>query len=101
MCVFVYVCVCCICVCLCICVFVYVCVCICLYDVCVCVCLCSCVCLCVYESASVEVRGKLWESLFSSHMGPRDQTHVVKLGGKLLCPLSPLICPKSFCLFVF
>jgi hypothetical protein len=33
------------------------------------------------QGASVQVRGQLWElALSPSHMSPRDQTQVVKLG---------------------
>jgi hypothetical protein len=40
----------------------------------------------------VEVRGELEESVFSFHnVGLRNQTHIIRLGGKALSPLNYLI----------
>jgi len=83
--IYVYSCVCvyvrmCVCACMCVCVHAYVCV-----RAHVCVCACMCVCVCVYpcHRMCVEVRRQLVSvgSLFL-HVGTRDQTQAVSLGGR-------------------
>jgi hypothetical protein len=62
-------------------------------------------CACVWGTGytCVEPKNCLWESALSfSHVGPRDQTWVVRLGGKCLCLLSSLWPTLlAFCLRLF
>lgn len=41
-------------------------------------------------NAHVEMIGQLGGEISLCHVGPGDQTVVIKLGGKCLCPLSHL-----------
>jgi hypothetical protein len=90
-CVFVHMCLClCLCLCIdvCVCVSMSVCLCLCVYPyVCLCVwarvCLCTCVCVCVHVMPCIW--GQCSEPVSSyHHVGPEQQTEVLRLGGK--CP---------------
>lgn len=59
------------------------------------------VCRCTHPLIWREVKGQLvWVSSFLLHLGPRDWTQAVKLGGKWLCALSHRAGPGPNCLNV-
>lgn len=46
---------------------------------------------CAWHNTCVKAENNIWELDFTfHHVGPKDQTRVIRLGCKYACPLSPV-----------